>query len=53
LVTGREIVGYVGEREERIGREENATKGHWRKEKRGEKTKQNPTALMHPRLDQK
>ena len=25
-MTGREIIGYVGEREERIRREENATK---------------------------
>jgi len=44
LVTGREIVGYVGEREERIRREEMQQKTR-RKEKR--RTKQNKSYSTH------
>lgn len=53
LVTGREIVGYVGRGKRELEGRRCSNKGHWRKEKRREKTKQNPTARMHPRLDRK
>jgi hypothetical protein len=48
---GREIIGYCGEKEEGIRREE-MQQGHGER-RNGEKNKTNPTALMHPRLEQK